>query len=376
MLAPDRHYLRRPSAVKRWAERLLVAPLRLLHGRPSLPPTGPRRVLLIRHNQLGDAVVCGPLIDAVRSQWPQAAVEVLASPYNAQVFGWMDGVDRVWVRPAGRWAWLRLLLQLRGHFDLVLQTLFDENYVRRGLAAWLVAGRGVLVGRARHTPLEGLMDHPVVLPEGIYPGKLLALLQPLGAPPPEQLMARHPALRLRWPAAAQAATTQQLAKAGLRPGPFVALNLSAREANRALGDEQAAAIARQLLAQGHAVLLMAAPSEGGRLSTVQRQAPGATVLAWPSLAEAMAAVAQAALYIGPDTGTVHFAAAAQVPCVVLFHHAVRAAVWSPYGVPHIALQAAAGQPVPDIPVDAVINAATELLAGSRVQRLDRCQAAA
>ncbi|OYV00774.1 MAG: hypothetical protein CFE45_07710, partial [Burkholderiales bacterium PBB5] len=295
----------------------------------------------------------------------QAQVDVLASGYNRPVFEWIPQVHQVLVRPEGLWARLTQIRQLRHRYDLVFQTLFDEHYLKRVLGARCLAGRGTLVGRARRTPLQHLMDHAVVLPTGSTPGKLLALMTPLGAPVAEALVQQHPALDLQLPEAPRQAARQLIEGLGLQPGRFVLLNLSAREAVRSLGDDQAIAIARGLLAAGRRVLVSTAPDERHRAEALTRAVPGAVSVAYASLAEAMATLSLAGLYVGPDTGSVHFAAAAKVPVVVLFGARVRADVWSPYGVPFIAIQANVGQTVPEIPVPPVLEAAADLLGGRR-----------
>jgi heptosyltransferase-2 len=102
----------------RW--RLLVHALDLLgtiamlivrRFRPARRPTGPRRVLLVQLDHLGDAVLSTPLIAELRSAYPEAAIDVLASPSNHEVFEADPHVNHVWVaertwfeRRPDRWA--------------------------------------------------------------------------------------------------------------------------------------------------------------------------------------------------------------------------------------------------------------------------------
>ena len=373
----DSRYLKPGRPIKNTLERLLVVwPLNLIRWllhrcSPSLP-IKPGRVLIIRHNQLGDAVASSALVQALREHFPTAAIDVLASAYNREVFTWIPGLNQVIVRPTGFIRRFRLLLQLRGRYDLVFQTLFEEHYLQRTVAARLVAWRGVLIGHARQTPLQSLMDHAVYLPSGLYPVKLLALLQPLGAPSPTHLAARFPRHSLSLPAAAQDVARQKLAAMNLMPGEFIALNISARLAERSLGDIQAGDIARAILAAGRQVLVVAAPGQEDRVDAVLRAAPGSASLAFGSFPEAMAAVGLAALHVGPDTGTVHFAAAAGVPCVVVFSARASPDVWSPYGVPFVSLQAQAGQQVSDIAAAKILQAVAQL--DSQTNRCRPCLA--
>jgi ADP-heptose:LPS heptosyltransferase len=54
--------------------------------RPARRIERPRRILLVQLDHLGDAVLSTPLIAALRVAYPEAAIDVLASPSNHEVF--------------------------------------------------------------------------------------------------------------------------------------------------------------------------------------------------------------------------------------------------------------------------------------------------
>jgi heptosyltransferase-2 len=79
--------------------------------RPASRLKCPQRVLLVQLDHLGDAVLSTPLIAELRAAFPQAAIDVLASPSNHEVFEADPNVNRVWVaertwfeRRPDRWA--------------------------------------------------------------------------------------------------------------------------------------------------------------------------------------------------------------------------------------------------------------------------------
>ena len=57
----------------------------------------PRRILVVQLDHLGDAVLSTPLIAELRAAYPEAAIDVLASPSNHEVFEADPHVDRVHV---------------------------------------------------------------------------------------------------------------------------------------------------------------------------------------------------------------------------------------------------------------------------------------
>ena len=88
--------------------------------RPARPVTAPRRILVVQLDHLGDAVLTSPLLARLRAAYPEAQIDVLASPSNREVFEADPHVDRVrlaarnwferrrgagrWGRRSGRWA--------------------------------------------------------------------------------------------------------------------------------------------------------------------------------------------------------------------------------------------------------------------------------
>jgi len=316
-------------------------------------------------------VAASPFIEAVRTLWPQARVEVLAGKDNFEAFSWVHGVDRVHLLPpqAGWLERVHLYRSFAGKFDIVFQTLLDEQYVRRAMAARLMAGTGLAVGRARGSPFEELFDRHPFMPAGGYVGQLMTLLSPFTPLSPQELIERHPCHRVTLPAAFVQAALAKLASHKLQARAYVALNISARVGFRELGVKQAAGLIGKLVARGLPVVLLYAPSDQDRALQVQHLAPEVTLAKAGSLGEAMALAQMARLYMGADTGTAHFAAAGGTPCMVLFSYQARADIWSPYGVPFVSIQANPDQPVADLDQDLIFEYTERLLAGEVLMRI-------
>lgn len=65
--------------------------------RPACALVRPRRILLIQLDHLGDAVLTSPLLARLRTAYPEAMIDVLASPSNRDVFKADPHVSRVHV---------------------------------------------------------------------------------------------------------------------------------------------------------------------------------------------------------------------------------------------------------------------------------------
>ena len=88
----------------------------------------PRRILLVQLDHLGDAVLSTPLIAELRAAYPDATIDVLASPSNHEVFEGDPHVDRVRVaertwfeRRPERWGLVTAVWRLG-------RSLRDERY--------------------------------------------------------------------------------------------------------------------------------------------------------------------------------------------------------------------------------------------------------
>ncbi len=184
----------------RW--RLLVHALDMLgtivmaifrRFRPPRRVDSPRRVLVVQLDHLGDAVLSTPLISELRVAYPEAAIDVLASPSNHEVFEADPNVDRVWVaertwfeRRPDRWALLTAVWSLgrslrRMDYDLGIDVRGDV------LTVMVLALAGVRrrVGWAMGGGAFLLTDVAEWIPGRHEVRSRLALLSRLGIAPDE-----------------------------------------------------------------------------------------------------------------------------------------------------------------------------------------------
>lgn len=149
------------------------------HAASGLMADNVKKIIIIRHNQLGDAFVSSPFIAAIHDNFPNAKIDVIASRQNSVGFEALPFINEIYILPKQKLARWRFFLKLRNKYDVVFQTLFDENFLHRSFQARFIAGKGFAVGRKRGTPLDKFFDVSVWLPVGSYVGKLMSLLTPL-----------------------------------------------------------------------------------------------------------------------------------------------------------------------------------------------------
>lgn len=306
------------------------------------------RLLVMRLDNIGDVVMAGPALAALRRGLPEARLTLMASPAGAQVaplLPWIDAVRverALWQQleapapdPAAEEALARRIAQ--GGFDgAVVLTSFSQSphpaaFLCRRAGIPRVAGASDETGaaltdriakgaRARHQVLRNL--------------DLVGALGFAGADP----------LSLRLPPGAERAADAVLAAAGVARGaPFVLAAPFASAPARTYPPERMAEALRLIGRRGgRPVLVTAAPGDRARAGRLARDA-GAVDLAGRTDVPTLAALARrACLVVTVNTSAMHLADAWGTPAVVLFGGTERPEQWRPRRSPHVLLRRATG----------------------------------
>lgn len=282
-----------------------------------------RRVLVVRLDNLGDVVLTGPMIRAVRAVLaPGAQLDVLVSPGGAAVAPLMPGVDgvlpvrAVWQDASASMVQdpareLDLVERMRGYDAVVVSTSFSQSPWPAAYAAYL-AGVGVRVGQSREFG-GSLLTH-WVLPaaddeQAHQVDRSLRMVAAAGVP------SAGAGLELR--------TTQ----ASPLAGDYVLLAPGASAPSRRYGDFTA--VTRALRLTGLRVFVVGTEGERALVEQVSDGVDGLIgELDVPALA---AAVAGARLVVTNNSGCLHLADALGTPSVVLFAGTEHLAQYAPRG---------------------------------------------
>ncbi|HWB13259.1 MAG TPA: glycosyltransferase family 9 protein [Pirellulales bacterium] len=300
----------------------------------------PRSILLVQLDHLGDAVMTTAMLPALRQQWPAARIEVLAAPWNREVFEACGEVDQIHVSRVNRFApgwrplWplalLRCGLRLRrGRFDLGIDVRGEMPLaailwiagVRRRVG-WDCGGGGFL--------LTDCATYVAGRPEM---ESRLALMKLIGIDSPEWLRARAP-----WfapPAGARSRVRDQLLRSNACGVPIFVFHIGAgTAAKRWPASHWQELLGRAIVQYGASVVLVGGKGERPIADEVLGGKPWPGVQNWTgrvSVAEMAAVIQQADLFVGADSGPAHLAAAVGTPAVVLFSGTNRPRQWRPWG---------------------------------------------
>jgi heptosyltransferase-2 len=326
-------------------------PAKPKHNQTAFSPADPQVILLVQLDHLGDAILSTAMLAALRRRWPRASIEVLASPWNREVFEAAAEVDRVYVSRVNRfarglrlpWAWIAATLwwgfrlrrrqidvgiDVRGEFPLTLMLWLSGARRRLG---WNCGGGGFL-----------LTDSAEFVPGRPEADSRFALLARLGIEP----LQAHDATRPRFdPGDAARRNIQErlaaLDAAGPRPSlrivAHVGAGTPAKQWPLEHWQELVARLTRDYAAQ---VVLVGGAGERAAAQAIAQSGPARSfgdrpaVVDWTGrlrLAELAALIEECDLLVGADSGPAHLAAAVGGRVAVLWSGTNDPHQWRPYG---------------------------------------------
>ncbi len=368
---PARPDLRRPPLGKRielYLRRRLIAMLGRRGGRasrvgdghaPIALPERPR-ILLLRHDRIGDAIISAPVVTMLRARYPQARIEMLLGRKNRIVAPLLPDVDETLVLPGSLGGMIGTVRELRRrNYDLAINLLAKDSASGGMLTALSGARRAIGFQGELAAIYDTAVAHPD-RPEHIV-AETTRLLAPLGIEPladtPE---GRRTPLAITMPEEARR-EAEKIAPAPSEPrrGAAILLNISTPGEARRWPAARWAELAHVLAADGREPLIASTPADAAEAAAIAAEAGLAALPTSDSLATFAALLAGADLVVTPDTSIVHIAAALGRPTVVLNTEAEAASGWTPWGVPFRLLCGKGA--VADIPVADAVAAVRSLL---------------
>lgn len=284
-----------------------------------------KRILIIRLSAIGDVVMASGLLPALRRRWPEAHIAWLVEPVAAELLRGHPLLDEVIVWPRGDWhrllrerrygQWLgvvrRFVAELRRRrFDLALDT---QGLLKSALWAWM-SGAAERVGLDSREGSGRLMTRRVSSrrDDPRMSSEYRELAAALGLPAEAFQLSLAVA-----PAAAEAAGTA-LRSAGVE-GRYAVLCPFTTRPQKHWFEDRWTALAVRLAEQGLTPVLLGGPADRDAAARIAEAGPAIVNLTGRlPLAASVAAIRQAALLIGVDTGLTHMGTAFGIPTLALF----------------------------------------------------------
>jgi ADP-heptose:LPS heptosyltransferase len=349
----------------------------------SNPWLAARNILAARLDNIGDVLMLGPALRAVKETTPGARITLLASPGGATaapLLPWVDDVitwRAIWQDVGNRMPFdaareceLIALLAKRSFDAALIFTSFSQTPHVLGYVCYL-SGIPLRAGESKEFGGSTLMTELRGCPDETHQAERnLRLVEALG------FQGRDRDLAVRVPAAARRRVPALLRRAGVVPDqPFLLLHPGASAQARRYPAERFGEVARALTEAGWQVLVTAVEREAALVAAVRGRAPNVRVLVGgTTLAEYAALVERAALVLCNDSMPLHLADALRTPLVVLYSGTEWDEQWRPRAVSHRLLrrptacqpcylfECPIGLPCLDIPPEEVVAEVEELLA--------------
>jgi ADP-heptose:LPS heptosyltransferase len=309
----------------KFLDRWLGTTLARLLPRPAAPsPIGPdpQSILIIRPGGIGDAVLLVPTINALRAQFPRAAIDLLAERRNAGVFALCPEIRSLFCydRPG------QLLEVLRRRYTVVIDS--EQWHYLSAVIARLVRAP-VKIGFATN-PRRRLFTSPVAYSHDDYEvASFLRLLYPLGISGATAPVGPW----LQVPDYARQAADSLLPE---DDWPLAVIFPGASITERCWGVEKFARVADWFRERRLRVVVVGGEGERADGEILATSCGAINLAGKTSLAETAALLARSTVLVSGDTGILHLAVGLGCPTVSLFGPGI-AAKWAPQGAGHIVL---------------------------------------
>jgi ADP-heptose:LPS heptosyltransferase len=354
--------------LERWWRGLWIRLLVRLMRRPSdaRPDwrSRPSRVLFLRHDRAGDMILSTGVMRAIVRAHPTMTMDVLASPVNAPILVANDYLGDVIVFDKKRLAtYLPVARRLRrARYDAVIDCMVTAPSVTT-LLLMLASGARYRVGIAGrgNDAAFNVLAPPETDPAAHMVDHLAALARGFGLELSES--ERQPVIMLSAPERSAAESTWGARDGGRR----VLINVSAGTSHRVWAESKYVAVMQHLRERDPAVTIrvIGAPSERVRAERVA-SGGGGTLVATPTLRDALALVATSDFVLSPDTSISHAASAFGIPTVAML---VRGSAqrWGLYGTIGESVENADPN-LETLSVDRVIAAVDAVLSAAALSR--------
>jgi lipopolysaccharide heptosyltransferase II len=296
-----------------------------------MPESQIRRIVVLTKAGLGDAVYVVPALRALRRQYPQAHLAVVASQRGYPLLRRCPYADRVYQSYLGSGAWgkLREVLRLiRGRYDLAVVLDASKEKI---LFAYLARIR-YRAGCANKGGGKYLTHPAIIAPDAHQISDLnRAVLHAIGCPTDDWQLELFPDPQ------AERSLCAKLRQVGWRgQRPLVGLNVGASAPNKRWYPDRYAQVADALAESGACILFIGAGSDMPAIEATQRamRQPALSLGGQLSLDELIFLLQRLDVLLSGDTGPAHLAAAVGTPVVGLFGPS-RAQHYAPLGTQHI-----------------------------------------
>lgn len=312
--------------VEIFLRNLLLKILLLFNGKESvnkLPEINEdTRILFIRLNKIGDALVTTPLLRLIKEK-TSAKLFILASRSNRIIFTDNPDFERVFVFQkgfSGIKQIRRIVMEYR--IDIVVDTHDDVSTTVSFLCAGSKAPFRLSLKKSNETVFSHTIDRPDSTKTHIV-DRILKLAELMNI----ESAGSNPNVNFPIPA-----TSEQFAEnffnEKIDNSKFsVGINISAGSEARYFGTENYSNIVGELMKIHVQIILLCTPADSEKAIAISS---GRAAIFDGNFHQLAAIIQRLDLLISPDTSAVHLASACKTPVFGIYVHDTKDVIWSPY----------------------------------------------
>lgn len=324
--------------------------------------TNSSRLLLLRHDRIGDVMVTTPFLTILRKAFPNIEIDMLMSPNNISASRAVDGfVNNIYVYDKKLIHSIKLIRELKTRkYDIIID-LFDNPSTTSSYIIRFVKPRYSLGFDKSNS---AVYTHIVPLPDknNVHIVERIAnLLMPFGIEKQKSVLELSFNLKPE-----ERKKAYEIMKSSEKK--ILGINLSGSSRAKYWGTDKFTEFINEFEIKftDYKVVIFSMPDYENELnqiisSTSAEKAPKAD-----TFVEYASYLSVCDLLLTPDTAAVHLAAAFKLPCVSLHLWTGLSDTgmpWHPFNSPYKMLKTDTGN-LNDISVESVMNAATELIEGN------------
>jgi len=283
-----------------------------------------RRILVIRPGGMGDAILLIPMLAVLGSNYPSAAIDVLAERRNSAIFALSRDVRRIFHYASP----FDLARVIQGHYDVVIDS---EQWHRLSAVVARLTGARITVGFASNERSR-LFTHPIPYSlEEHERDSFLRLLAPLGC------VLSHDAEPPYLTVPSEIYDSVRPRLASLRTRPIIALFAGGSIPDKRWAVRNFHGLASRLTERGLAVVVVGGAGDTISGKEIVKGLEHAIDLTGTiSLIQTAAVLAASILLVSNDSGILHLGAGVGARTVSLFGPG-NTSKWAPRGPGHVAL---------------------------------------
>ncbi|MHB2026456.1 MAG: lipopolysaccharide heptosyltransferase II [Elusimicrobiota bacterium] len=312
-------------------------------GRNLSPTDNPSKILIIQNAFLGDALLTIPLIEKIKSLYPQSELSVLTLERTADIFRASSAVKKTIIddkknMDGGFSGILRLARRLRTeHFNMAI---IPHRSFRSALLAYLsqIPKRVGFSSSAGRLFLTDIVPWTWLMPDL---ERNLTLLKPLSRAGPVQHK-KDDSVYLRSDGYVSPSLDHLLDKLGIvknSSGLIVGVHPGSAWPTKRWLPERFSDICRRLSARGLIAILVGSSGDANLCARIAEESGALNLCGKTDLKELQALMNRFSLFITNDSGPMHLAAGCGVPTLAIFGPTTRELGFFPYGSNHRVLEA-------------------------------------